>query len=90
MCEVERCLEQAPRATQDAKAEEQLPRRGLIFSLKIRHMTNVVGTNPQVILSAFEEIMKTGEKAGNIPEKWDGKAAERIVQFLEGWISAST
>jgi UDP-N-acetylglucosamine 2-epimerase (non-hydrolysing) len=49
-------------------------------------MTKVVGTDPQVILSAFEEIMKTGGKAGNIPEKWDGKAAERIVQFLETWV----
>ena len=75
--------------TEDAKAEEQLPRRGLIFSLKIWYMTKVVGTDPQVILSAFEEIMKTGGKAGNIPEKWDGKAAERIVQFLENWVQNS-
>jgi UDP-N-acetylglucosamine 2-epimerase (non-hydrolysing) len=49
----------------------------------------IVGTDPQVILSAFNEIMKTGGKAGNIPEKWDGKAAERIVQFLETWVQNS-
>jgi UDP-N-acetylglucosamine 2-epimerase (non-hydrolysing) len=46
----------------------------------------IVGTDAQLIFSEFENIMESGGKAGNIPEKWDGKAAERIVQILEDWL----
>ena len=46
----------------------------------------VVGTDPQRILAAFDDVMTHGGKAGRVPEMWDGKAAERIVQVLEGWL----
>lgn len=47
----------------------------------------IVGTDPQKILAAFEEIMRTGGKAGNAPELWDGKAAPRIADVLHDWLN---
>jgi UDP-N-acetylglucosamine 2-epimerase (non-hydrolysing) len=47
----------------------------------------VVGTDPQRIMPAFEEIMRSGGKAGRTPENWDGQAAQRIVAVIEQWIA---
>lgn len=45
--------------------------------------TNVlVGTNPKNIKNAFDVLFSGQWKRGKIPEKWDGKAAERIVNRL--------
>lgn len=45
--------------------------------------TNViVGNSPNKILSTVYEIVRGVVRKGQIPEKWDGKAAKRIVQFL--------
>ncbi len=46
----------------------------------------IVGSDPDKITSAFDDIMSTGGKAGCVPEFWDGKAAERIVEYLENWV----
>lgn len=43
----------------------------------------VVGTDSDKILSAFNDVLITGGKAGRIPELWDGNAAQRIVNILE-------
>lgn len=43
----------------------------------------LVGTNPANIAPALERLMAGKWKKGRIPEKWDGRAAERIVQALE-------
>ncbi len=49
--------------------------------------TNViVGSDPEKIIQAFSDVMKTGGKAGRVPEYWDGKAAERIVEYLDNWV----
>lgn len=45
--------------------------------------TNViVGSDPLLILSSVKEVLETGGKSGQIPEKWDGHAAERIIQKI--------
>ncbi|MBZ9652581.1 non-hydrolyzing UDP-N-acetylglucosamine 2-epimerase [Psychroflexus montanilacus] len=42
----------------------------------------LIGTNPQKIKPALEKLLSGNWKQGQIPEKWDGKAAERIVEVL--------
>ncbi len=42
----------------------------------------LLGTDPKAIKPAMEKLLKGQWKKGEIPEKWDGKAAERIVQHL--------
>ncbi len=53
-----------------------------------RPSTIDVGTNQLIGLDlekakhAAEEILKGNKKIGKIPDKWDGKAAERIIEVL--------
>jgi UDP-N-acetylglucosamine 2-epimerase (non-hydrolysing) len=42
----------------------------------------LIGTNPKAIQPALEKLFTGNWKKGTIPEKWDGHAAERIVQQL--------
>lgn len=42
----------------------------------------IVGNNPEKILSAAQIVLDGKWPKGGIPEKWDGYAAERIVQWL--------
>ena len=42
----------------------------------------LVGANKSSIISAYEAFRNNGPKTGRIPELWDGKAAERIVNIL--------
>lgn len=42
----------------------------------------LLGTNPKAIQPALETLFNGQWKKGSIPEKWDGKAAERIVKIL--------
>jgi len=48
----------------------------------------IVGIDTDKIFSVFEDIMKTGGKKGNVPDKWDGKAAERIIQIIKTWLDS--
>jgi len=32
------------------------------------------------------DILRTGGKAGSVPELWDGKAAQRIASALHDWL----
>jgi UDP-N-acetylglucosamine 2-epimerase (non-hydrolysing) len=45
----------------------------------------VVGTDPSNILACVDEVLRTGGKAGRLPELWDGGAAERIAAELRLW-----
>jgi UDP-N-acetylglucosamine 2-epimerase (non-hydrolysing) len=45
--------------------------------------TNVlVGTDPQRIVREAHSVLSGGARFGAVPEKWDGHAAERIVETL--------
>jgi UDP-N-acetylglucosamine 2-epimerase (non-hydrolysing) len=43
----------------------------------------LIGTEPKKIKPALEKLFAGRWKQGQIPEKWDGKAAERILKVLE-------
>lgn len=50
--------------------------------------TNVLaGSDPEKILLAFNQVMNEDAKFGQIPEYWDGRAAERIVEVIRTWIA---
>lgn len=42
----------------------------------------LIGTNPLAIKPALDKLFAGNWKKGGIPELWDGKAAERIVEIL--------
>jgi len=42
----------------------------------------LIGTNPDAVKPALEKLMKGSWKKGTIPDKWDGKASERIVESI--------
>ncbi len=46
----------------------------------------IVGTDPEAILAAFNETVESGGKAGQVPDKWDGKTAQRIIDVIENWL----
>ena len=43
----------------------------------------LLGINPAALGPAFDRLFAGEWKKGAIPEKWDGKTAERIVSVLE-------
>ena len=47
----------------------------------------LVGMDTAKIIAAAQEIMHNGGKAGRIPDHWDGKAAQRIIDILERKLS---
>ena len=46
----------------------------------------VVGSSPAHILAAVDDILRTGGKAGRVPELWDGRASQRIAAVLREWL----
>lgn len=42
----------------------------------------IVGSDPNLILTAVDDILKSGGKRGRIPALWDGHAAERIAAHV--------
>jgi len=46
----------------------------------------LIGTNPDNLPPALARVLGGNWKKGSIPDRWDGKAAERIVAALQGLI----
>lgn len=42
----------------------------------------LAGVTTESILAAYEDFKRSGGKKGGIPELWDGRASERIVEIL--------
>jgi UDP-N-acetylglucosamine 2-epimerase (non-hydrolysing) len=42
----------------------------------------LIGTNPESLKPALDKLLSGNWKTGSIPEKWDGKTGERIVEIL--------
>ena len=42
----------------------------------------LLGTNPDALEPAMDKLLSGNWKLGSIPEKWDGKTGERIVEHL--------
>jgi UDP-N-acetylglucosamine 2-epimerase (non-hydrolysing) len=56
--------------------------------ITIEQGTNLlVGRDRMRILSAVDEILAGGGKRGRVPDKWDGKTAERISDHLAAWLA---
>ncbi|MES2353877.1 MAG: UDP-N-acetylglucosamine 2-epimerase (non-hydrolyzing) [Pseudomonadota bacterium] len=56
--------------------------------ITVEEGTNTItGQNPEKILATYNEVMKTGGKAGRVPEFWDGHAADRIAELLRDWLA---
>src|SRR4029453_3015259 len=49
----------------------------------------MVGTYPHALVTAAENILKTGGKRGRIPALWDGHAAVRIADQIEAFVRGS-
>ena len=46
----------------------------------------IVGQDPVRIVAVAADVLRTGGKAGRIPELWDGQAAQRIAAVLREWL----
>jgi len=49
----------------------------------------LIGTDPAALAPALERLFSGAWKRGGIPEKWDGRTAERIVAHLEELMTAA-
>ena len=47
----------------------------------------VVGQSPDRIIAVADDILRTGGKAGRIPDLWDGQASTRIAAVLRDWLN---
>lgn len=47
----------------------------------------VVGLESGRILSVVDDVLRSGGKAGRIPDLWDGQASQRIVSVLHDWLA---
>lgn len=56
--------------------------------ITITNGTNVlVGSSPERLRAAAEEVLATGGKRGRVPDMWDGRAAIRVVERVADFIA---
>ncbi len=48
-----------------------------------------MGTDPEAIVAAAREALAAPMPAGRVPELWDGRAAERILDALGSFTDAA-
>lgn len=53
-----------------------------------RGTNTITGLDREAVLAAAEEALSGRQKRGSIPEKWDGRAAERIAEVPAAWFAA--
>ena len=58
-----------------------------VFFLSSSRTARRAGTDPDAILRAVADVLDHGGKAGRVPERWDGHAAERIADDLCRWLA---
>jgi len=46
----------------------------------------LIGTDPSMLKPALDRLFKGEWKSGRVPEKWDGKTGQRIVEILDQFI----
>ena len=57
--------------------------------ITIEQGTNqLVGIDQGLILEKVHDVLETGGKRGRIPEMWDGRTAERIVDIVLEWLQS--
>jgi FlaA1/EpsC-like NDP-sugar epimerase len=49
---------------------------------RAKDVINIIGKSSKGILEAFKKFEQGSRKKGKVPELWDGKASERIVDVL--------
>jgi len=55
--------------------------------ITVTHGTNtIVGTDTDLILKTVSDVLHNKGKSGQIPEYWDGCAAERIADRVRSWL----
>jgi UDP-N-acetylglucosamine 2-epimerase (non-hydrolysing) len=50
----------------------------------------LVGTSPQTLLAAVQEVLTGGGKRGRVPPLWDGRAAQRVADRIEAFLEGQS
>lgn len=47
----------------------------------------LIGLSTEALKRAVDEVLETGGKRGRIPDLWDGRAAERVAECVEAYLT---
>ena len=47
----------------------------------------LIGLSTEALKRAVDEVLETGGKRGRIPDLWDGRAAERVAESVEAYLT---
>ena len=74
---------------QSMQAEQQQEQMMQQYGITIG-TNELLGTDPAAIAPAMERLFAGKWKQGGLPPLWDGKAAERIVEYMMDFIEAES